>query len=72
MILVPNPTMLDAFPTDPHNGGPYVMWQGTPYAHVMVPLGPAYQATWDASPEALRVAVETGRMPEFEDESQPR
>ena len=39
MILVPNPTMLDAFPTDPHNGGPYVMWKGTPYAHLMIPVG---------------------------------
>lgn len=32
--------------------------------HVMVPLEPTYQATWDASPEAYRRAVETGVMPE--------
>jgi len=38
MILAP-PELLDAFPTDPHNGGPYVMWKGTPYAHLMVPIG---------------------------------
>ena len=25
---------------DPDNGGPYVMWKGTPYAHLMVPVGP--------------------------------
>ena len=30
---------LDAFPTDPQAGGPYVMWKGTPYAHIMVPIG---------------------------------
>jgi hypothetical protein len=24
--------------TDPWNGGPYVMWKGTPYAHIMVPV----------------------------------
>ena len=24
-------------PTDPHSGGPWVMWRGTPYAHLMVP-----------------------------------
>ena len=24
--------------TDPHNGGPYVMWKGTPYAHIMIPV----------------------------------
>jgi hypothetical protein len=29
----------------------------------MVPLEPTYCATWDASPEELRVAVETGVVP---------
>jgi hypothetical protein len=28
--------------------------------HIAVPLGPTYQATCDASPEELRIAVETG------------
>jgi hypothetical protein len=37
MIAVPNPQQLDAFPTDPRAGGPWVMWKGTPYAHLMVP-----------------------------------
>ena len=37
MLLLPDATALDALPTDPHNGGPWVMWKGTPYAHVMVP-----------------------------------
>ncbi|MDF0533940.1 hypothetical protein PY479_06585 [Shewanella sp. A32] len=39
MIIVPDPQMLDALPTDPAVGGPYVMWKGTPYAHIMVPVG---------------------------------
>lgn len=39
MVVVPDPAMLDAFPTDPTWGGPYVMWKGTPYAHLMVPTG---------------------------------
>ncbi len=39
MILAPG-GLLDTFPTDPQNGGPYVMWKGTPYAHLMVPVGP--------------------------------
>lgn len=34
------------------------------YVHVQVPLEPTYQAAWDASPEELRVAVETGVLPE--------
>ena len=38
MILAP-PELLENFPTDPYNGGPYVMWKGTPYAHLMVPVG---------------------------------
>ncbi len=36
--------------------------------HVMVPLELTYQSTWDASPEELRIAVETGVLPESEGE----
>ena len=39
MIIVPDNSMLADLPTDPDNGGPYVMWRDTPYAHVMVPVG---------------------------------
>ncbi len=39
------------FSTDPHNGGPYVMWKGTPYAHLMVPIGSRELKTED-KPEA--------------------
>ena len=38
MIVVPDPAMLDGLTTDHTSGGPYVMWQGTPYAHIMVPV----------------------------------
>ena len=40
MILVPDPAMLEDMSTDPDAGGPYVMWKGTPYAHIMMPTGP--------------------------------
>lgn len=41
MIIVPDSAALEGLPTDPDNGGPWVMWKGTPYAHVMVPaFGP--------------------------------
>jgi len=40
MIIVPNSGALVGLPDDPGSGGPYVMWKGTPYAHVMVPVGP--------------------------------
>lgn len=37
MVITPDAAQLDALPTDPHNGGPWVMWKGTKYAHIMVP-----------------------------------
>jgi hypothetical protein len=40
MVLTANPAQLDALPTDPNNGGPWVMWKGTKYAHIMVPTAP--------------------------------
>ena len=38
MVLVPDHSMFDNISTDPNNGGPWIMWPGTPYAHVMVPV----------------------------------
>lgn len=40
MIVVPDAKMLEGLPDGPGSGGPYVMWKGTPYAHIMVPVGP--------------------------------
>jgi hypothetical protein len=40
MIIVPDTKMLQGISDDPNNGGPYVMWKGTTYAHIMVPVGP--------------------------------
>lgn len=37
MIVVPDVKTLEGISTDPKNGGPYVMWAGTPYAHIMAP-----------------------------------
>jgi hypothetical protein len=39
MVLVPG-SNYEGVSTDHTNGGPYVMWAGTPYAHIMVPVGP--------------------------------
>ena len=38
MILVPDLKSLGGISTDPNNGGPYVMYPGTPYAHIMAPI----------------------------------
>jgi hypothetical protein len=37
MILPTDVSQLDTYPTDWTKGGPWVMWKGTPYAHIMVP-----------------------------------
>ena len=39
MIIVPNSAELEGLSTDPANNGPYVMGKGTPYTHIMVPVG---------------------------------
>lgn len=38
MVLSPDPALLDALPSDPRVGGPFVMWRGSPLAHVMMPI----------------------------------
>jgi hypothetical protein len=38
MIILPDAAQLNGLPTGPSGGGPYVMWKGTPYAHIMVPI----------------------------------
>ena len=37
MILVPDLKTLDGISSDPANGGPWVMFPNTPYAHIMAP-----------------------------------
>jgi hypothetical protein len=37
MIVVPK-ELLEGITDDPSQGGPYVMWKDTPYAHIMVPI----------------------------------
>jgi hypothetical protein len=38
MVLVPDTTALKNVSTDSKNGGPWVMWSDTPYAHLMIPI----------------------------------
>lgn len=45
MIVVPNVKDLAGISTDPNNGGPYVMFAGTPYAHIMAPTTVAAKTT---------------------------
>lgn len=38
------------------------------FEHIQVPLEAAYQATWNSLPEEFRRAVETGELPQIEQE----
>ncbi len=38
MMLIPDLTLLDGISTDHQNGGQWVMWPDTPYAHLMIPV----------------------------------
>lgn len=39
MLILPDVSMLKGISEQPNAGGPYLMWKGTPYVHVMVPIG---------------------------------
>ena len=38
MMLIPDPNLLKSISTDHMNGGPWIMWPDTPYAHIMIPI----------------------------------
>ena len=38
IVLLPGREQLNAFSRDSNNGGPWVMWPDTSYAHLMVPI----------------------------------
>lgn len=39
MLIVPNLSSLESFPTTPQSGMPWVMKANTPYAHLIIPMG---------------------------------
>lgn len=38
MVITPDPSVFAGIPTVIQTDGPYVMWSGTPYVHLMVPI----------------------------------
>jgi hypothetical protein len=38
MVITPDPAAFASLPTVIETDGPYVMWTGTPYVHLMVPF----------------------------------
>ena len=51
MLLPTDASQLDVYPTDWTKGGPWVMWKGTPYAHVMVPVSAMPKSSTQAAPK---------------------
>jgi hypothetical protein len=45
MLMPKDTNSLKKFPKDPYKGEPYVMWEGSDYAHLMVPLPGYYDYT---------------------------
>jgi hypothetical protein len=41
MLLLPGDLDQSVYTTDHHSGHPYIMWAGTPYEHIMVPVADA-------------------------------
>lgn len=42
MVLPADPNRIKDFTTDHKAGGPYQMWKGTPYAHIMIPVAESH------------------------------
>ena len=52
MMLMPkDPSSLDGQSSDYTTGAPYVMFQGTPYAHLMIPLVGYYDYQPESEPK---------------------
>ena len=52
MMLMPkDPSSLDGLSTDYTTGAPYVMYSGTPYVHMMIPLENYYDYQPESNPK---------------------
>ena len=38
VVVSPDTTIFKGLPTKMDNGGPWIMWSGTPYVHIMIPV----------------------------------
>ena len=38
MVLIPNVKSMSSYPKEWRKGGPWIMWGGTPYEHLMIPI----------------------------------
>jgi hypothetical protein len=51
MLMPKDPTSLANYPTDFTTGAPYVMFAGTPYAHLMIPVQGYYKFQPESAPK---------------------
>ena len=51
MLMPKDPSSMDGQSTDYTNGGPYVMFKGTPYVHMMIPVEGYYDYQPEAAPK---------------------
>ena len=51
MLMPMDPASLAHFPTDFNTGAPYVMFSGTDYAHLMIPVAGYYQYQPESAPK---------------------
>jgi hypothetical protein len=50
MMIVPDLKQLEGVADKPMSGGPYVMWKGTPYVHLMVPVSASDEHDMEEAP----------------------
>lgn len=62
MILSPQGAM-PQLASDHQSGEPYVMWEGTPFAHIMMPVGPRAEAPGVAATPAEEAEQPMGEQP---------
>lgn len=51
MLMPKDPSSMNGQSTDYTNGGPYVMFKGTPYVHMMIPVDGYYDYQPEAAPK---------------------
>ena len=60
MMMPKDPASLDSFPTDFSTGAPFVMFKGSMFAHVMIPLNPSGTSGWTEASTPPRGRAQRG------------
>lgn len=52
MLLLPEDLVVSGFSADYQTGGPWIMWAGTPYEHIMMPVAEGEMGAMAATPSS--------------------